>query len=184
MSIKKGDNRSVRHTKKRIRDGLIALMRQKPIQNISVKELTEHIDLNRGTFYFHYRDIYDLLEQLEADLLEQLQSVLSSPHEAPSEIIRELFVFFQENADLCSLLLGPSGDMAFVENTKHAISKTLIKIWETSEPNVSRNDYDFFSAYIINGFTGMVQLWYETGMKRTPEEMAPFVSHVMTGIFV
>lgn len=181
MSIKKGDNRSVRHTKKRIRDGLLALMRQKPIQNISVKELTDYIDLNRGTFYFHYRDIYDLLEQLEAELLEQLQTVLSTHHESSLITVEELFVFLQENADLCSILLGPGGDMAFVQSTKQAISKTLIKIWQSSEPDVPKEDYDFFNAYIINGFTGLVQLWYETGMSRSPHEMAIFAGKIMTG---
>lgn len=183
MGIKKNDNRSVRHTKKRIRDGLLALMRHKPIQNITVKELTDYIDLNRGTFYFHYRDIYDLLEQLERELLDQLQTVLSTHHESPLVTVEELFVFLQANADLCSILLGPSGDMAFVQNTRLAISKTLIKLWTSGGPDVPKEDYDFFNAYIINGFTGLVQLWYETGMTRTPHEMAVFAGRILTGVF-
>ena len=45
------DNRSVRKTKKLLTDNLIALLKKKPINQISVKELTDLCDLNRGTFY-------------------------------------------------------------------------------------------------------------------------------------
>ena len=50
------ENRSVRNTKRRLREGLLRLLEQKPINEISVKELTELVDVNRGTFYFHYQD--------------------------------------------------------------------------------------------------------------------------------
>ena len=51
------ENRSVRNTKRRLRDGLLQLLDRKPINEISVKELTDLVDVNRGTFYFHYQDI-------------------------------------------------------------------------------------------------------------------------------
>ena len=61
---KKGDeNRSVRNTKRKLNQSLIQLMGEKQITQISVKELTELADVNRGTFYFHYTDIYDMLRQ-------------------------------------------------------------------------------------------------------------------------
>ena len=59
------ENRSVRNTKKKLREGLLRLMEDKPINEIPVKELTELVDVNRGTFYFHYTDIYDLLRRME-----------------------------------------------------------------------------------------------------------------------
>lgn len=183
MSIKKGDNRSVRHTKKRIKEGLIELMREKPIQNISVKELTEHIDLNRGTFYFHYRDIYDLLNQLEDELLDELQKVLIPNIQSPHETVEALFLFLKENADLCSITLGASGDMNFVERTKDTVAQTLIKIWNSNNPGIDPKEYEFFDAYIINGFIGIVQLWYESGMVRSPHDMAVFAADIISASF-
>lgn len=59
---KGGDqNRSVRNTKKKLRDELLRLMQTKSVNEITAKELAELADVNRGTFYFHYSDIYDLL---------------------------------------------------------------------------------------------------------------------------
>ena len=56
MSEKK-KNRSVLRSQKMLKDGFLDLMQQKPIQQITVKELCDHVDLNRGTFYLHYRDV-------------------------------------------------------------------------------------------------------------------------------
>ena len=64
MAENKTDRR-VRRTKRLLLESLTSLMKEKPIKDISVKELTDLADINRGTFYLHYRDIYDMLEQLE-----------------------------------------------------------------------------------------------------------------------
>ena len=52
-----------RVTKMLIRKAFTSLLSQKPIQSISVKELCELAGINRGTFYSHYTDIYDLLRK-------------------------------------------------------------------------------------------------------------------------
>ena len=71
----KQDRRKER-TEKEILNGLIALMQEKSMKNISVRELAERIDINRSTFYLHYTDIYDLIEKTENRLVEQILSVL------------------------------------------------------------------------------------------------------------
>ena len=58
-------DRRVRKTKKQLRQGLTQLLQTKNINEISVRELSDLVDINRGTFYLHYRDIYDLLDQIE-----------------------------------------------------------------------------------------------------------------------
>lgn len=63
--------RRVRRTRAMILNGFIQLMQQKPVKDISVRELADLVDINRSTFYLHYTDIYDLLEQTENNLMEQ-----------------------------------------------------------------------------------------------------------------
>ena len=57
--VKKEDHRT-RLTKMMILNAMTGLLKEKPIQNITVKELCERAEINRGTFYLHYHDIYDL----------------------------------------------------------------------------------------------------------------------------
>ena len=66
-------DRRVRKTKQQLQDGFIYLRKQKDLKEITVKELCELTDLNRGTFYLHYKDIYDLSEQLEESLFVSFQ---------------------------------------------------------------------------------------------------------------
>lgn len=52
-------DRRVRKTKKQLRECLTRLLKEKKVQDITVRELTDMADLNRGTFYLHYRDVFD-----------------------------------------------------------------------------------------------------------------------------
>lgn len=64
-------DRRVKYTKKVIKDTFLSLLEKKNISNISVKELCEMADINRGTFYRYYIDIYDLLKKLKMNLLKK-----------------------------------------------------------------------------------------------------------------
>ena len=81
QSSKKEDRRT-RKTKAQIKVALIELMAQKDITKISVKEIAERADINRGTFYLHYYDIYDVLEQIQNEFIETINQILDecSPH--------------------------------------------------------------------------------------------------------
>ena len=63
-------DRRVKYTKKVIKDTFLSLLEKKNISNISVKELCEMADINRGTFYRYYIDIYDLLKKIEDEFIE------------------------------------------------------------------------------------------------------------------
>ena len=55
-------DRRVRKTRAILKQSLITLMKEKSIKHITVKELCEQSDINRGTFYLHYSDVFDLFE--------------------------------------------------------------------------------------------------------------------------
>ena len=70
-----GDDRRVRKTKKALRQGLVALLAQKNLKDISVRELTDAVDLHRGTFYVHYRDIYELYDRMWQERIEEIREI-------------------------------------------------------------------------------------------------------------
>ena len=77
MPINNEDSR-VKRTKKLIRQGLVELAKTKRLNKITVKELTDYIEINRGTFYLHYKDVYDLVDALENELYNDFDAKLSS----------------------------------------------------------------------------------------------------------
>lgn len=66
-------DRRVRKTRALLLQGLVKMMENHDIQDISVKELTELVDINRGTFYLHYDDIYDMLHKVEDENVPGVQ---------------------------------------------------------------------------------------------------------------
>ena len=110
----KSDHR-IRVTKMLIRRAFTELLRTKPIQSISVKELCETAGINRGTFYAHYTDIYDLLKKMEEEMLVDFQQALRpllEVHEGgitPAKITAGIFQCLKENADICTVTLGLLG---------------------------------------------------------------------------
>ena len=63
-------DRRVRKTRALLLQGLVKMLETHDIQDISVKELTELVDINRGTFYLHYDDIYDLIMQIKGSAVD------------------------------------------------------------------------------------------------------------------
>ncbi|MDO5549944.1 MAG: TetR/AcrR family transcriptional regulator [Lachnospiraceae bacterium] len=97
-------DRRVRKTRQQLRRCLATLLKEKKIQEITVREITEMADLNRGTFYLHYKDVFDLLEQVEHDLLMEFNSTLqkyqaSDVQQKPSLIFSDVFHCVKKNAD-------------------------------------------------------------------------------------
>jgi len=159
MEKVKTNNRSVRHTKSRIKEGFLSLLNQKPVQEVSVKELTDFIDLNRGTFYTHYSDIYDLLDEMKTEMFEEMEKILSSSYTSSEGYTEAIFAYLGENADFTKILLGEHGDMAFVSQLKKSISSHLSYFWSKLNKDLDDLDYDILNTYIINGFIGIIEIY-------------------------
>lgn len=176
MNAKGDANRSVRLTKRRLSEALVTLLAQKPAREITVRELTTTAGVSRGTFYFHYCDIYDLLEKLETEQLEALHNVTdgvlaSLDSEAPPTTLEAMFGYLEENEALCAALLGPHGDPAFVQRLKKTIEKQVVGYFvEPGQEGDARGKY--LAGFAVSGCLGSVEKWLQDGKPCTPHEMA------------
>ena len=126
-------DRRVRKTRKLLRQSLFQLMEHKRVQDITVREITELSDLNRGTFYIHYKDVFDMMEQIEQELVEDFNRVFENftpniEHNDPLPLFIELFRYLQENADVGRVLLGPHGDIAFINRETERLNSIQITL--------------------------------------------------------
>lgn len=76
----------VQKTKNSILDAFIELRSEKPLEKITVKELADRARISKQTFYLHYKDIYDLSEQLEQELVKSLVDARCDKQESDDEI--------------------------------------------------------------------------------------------------
>ena len=182
------EDRRVRKTKKVLKESLSSLLMEKNINNITVKEIVDLADLNRGTFYLHYRDVYDMMTQIENDMFKEISDIsdrfsAAALKDSPRPYLLELFQYFSFNCIFCKLLLGLHGDMAFLSKLKNMIEdKCFYTIMETCPKN-NRQNYQFFATYAVSGCTGLLQRWLENDMKITPEELAQTASDLIQNGF-
>ena len=182
---KAGDeNRSVRNTKRRLREGLLRLMEQKAINEISVKELTELVDVNRGTFYFHYADIHALLRGVEDEFFAQFDAKLSetTPKLEADEghpYLTAIFSFLAENRDLCRIMLGRNGDMQFVERVKRLVDERCSYLWRALIPEGDTRRFKLYNAFVINGCVGLIQQLVEEKSPFTPTDIADLTATIV-----
>ena len=96
-------DRRVRRTKALLLQGLMQLMESKDVKDISVKELADLADINRGTFYLHYSDVYDMLSQIEDELFVEFHEIIDrtlTPDVAiyaPRATLLEIFSFLERH---------------------------------------------------------------------------------------
>lgn len=182
-------DRRVLRTKRVLRDALTALMEEKGFDGITVKDLTERADINRGTFYIHYRDKYDLLEQSEAEIIGVIESMAAEGFQNavqgkwinnngaidPSPFVRKLFVYLQENAPFMRVILGAGGDPSFQKRLREVIRQRALPILTSSGGEVLV-PADYLTAYVSSAHLGVIQNWLDNGMDLPPEQMADILS--------
>ena len=167
-------------TQKMFKSAFLQLLTTKPIQEITVKELCDEAGVNRGTFYSHYQDIYELLEQIEEEMFLQLQEIFisytNSPHSADS-FYHGLLEVFKQNYEMCIMLLGKNSDRNFVNKLLDYGKAIFLNTVEDKTSDMSKVErfYDFVSG----GCLSVLQRWIVSGMKVALDDMARFLQCVI-----
>ena len=189
MEDKKTDRR-VRKTKNLLRQGLTELLTEKSAKDITVRELSDRVDINRGTFYLHYRDIFDMIEQIEKEMFEDFHGVLErhppkSLNGKPLPMLGDVFRFVAKNADMCLALIGKNGDLAFVNRLKELVKVRCLNDWMALFQADQSQNFEYFYSFIVAGCIGLLQNWLENGRKESPDQMAALAERmIMNGIKV
>lgn len=174
------DNRRVRSTRRKLREALLVLMKEKPINEITATELSEYADINRGTFYLHFTDTYDLLHNVEDDLIEQFDRVLNSriPQNAEETILylTEIISFLKNNLPLYGVLFSSNNnDIHLLQRVRQLVRDKCSFFWNTRAPGVTKERMDLYTSFVAMGFIGVLSTWADNGMKEKPEEIAHLI---------
>lgn len=172
----KKEDRRVRRTKKLLSQGLIELMQHKQVKDITVRELADLVDVNRGTFYLYYRDIFDLLEQLEEELFEQLNAVILSHQGGPvlthiRPVLVDVFRIVAENKEICRVLLSDNGDIKFLQKLSDVIQEKLRTEWLHGSVH-NEAEFEYRYAFGALGFVGLLRTWLHRDCAESAEGMA------------
>ena len=166
-------------TRSNIRKEFLSLLQQYEFRAITVSMIIERCQINRSTFYLHYTDIYDLLEKTEQRLLQQLMDAVNENWTLPETpknffaFLEQTFNILSENAQLCSALIGPNGDIAFLRNIEKMIRDKGLQTLRSFAPKELREqDLQYAISFALAGCVGLVEHWLKNGCPETPTHMA------------
>ena len=159
-----------------LKEALVRLLEEKPLEKITVYELCTKAEVNRTTFYKYYGSPYDLLDDIRADFLHELEVNLQEK-ENPYSLQNILTYIFTHQA-ASKVLLKTAPDDGFLERI---ISLSLIS--DQLEAHISGDEAAHVKAYtkefIIFGSYSIVRKWLLAENPEPPEEIARIINQLV-----
>ena len=110
---KKAEYRSSIRSKTLIRSALVSLMQEKPFEKITITDIVRKADINRGTFYAHFKDSREVLDRIRTDALHEMEEAFYSlPADTvirnPRPLLDKITMFLSEESSYYKMLLSCS----------------------------------------------------------------------------
>lgn len=175
--IMKNDRRSIR-TRRQLWEALIALIQEKDYSEITIQEIADRADVNRVTFYLHYKDKHDLLLNNVNAMLDELISKIEPltrerfRMDEPPESMIQVFQYLTENARFFKIILGEKGISLVTTRLRKYLAALVIQRLEPAADTQPRVSMEALSQYAAGSLLGLIAWWLENDMPISPEEIA------------
>ena len=155
------NNQRTRLSKILLKNALMDLLSEKgSVTKISVRELCERADLKRSRFYAHLSDPKELLEEVEAELLdatrEHLQKIGAENDTGAHRYLLSFLIYIKENDKPFRTLLIDAGDPEF---RSKFMQQSIIQFVENLNISFPKDQEQYIYSYILNGSTGVIIQW-------------------------
>lgn len=176
-------------TKVKLKNSFIKLVREKGLDNVTVSDLARDSKINRGTFYLHYLDKYDLMEKLEEQAINDLKQILlfdkntenlNDPIELiPYDAILKALIYVKNDFDFIKTLASDGGDPNFILMIKEILSQMIdSKIQQSEKLTFSQKmlPEDYAREILLSSMVAILVLWIKKDAAESPEEIAVMIT--------
>ena len=146
------ENRRILITKQLLCESFISLLKQKPIDKISVTELCQAANVNRGSFYAHYADVYDLLGQIEGIVYERLCNAVRNCNYTKSDFprINKIIETVEAERSFCD---------AFLDKCCEINRQDITNEWRQKYPGLDDLTLNTTYTFMVKGSLGIIEEW-------------------------
>ncbi len=196
MEKKREDRRSA-YSKRAIRESLLALMQDKPLNKITVREICERADVNRSTFYAYYEDIYDLHRAILKDyfhcqhrVIAEGKRILGNRPDITDLTVADFYEFFlvyfglvMENKELYTFIYNRNADAAIHLNMRKLFYRELTRLLPQDTPDKIREAFYASFIFVSGGVTFLLIEWLRGGCRMPVETLAKRAAYFNNGVF-
>ena len=174
--MRKSDAR-VRYTERVIKESFLSLLREKPVNKITVKEVCESAELNRATFYAHYSDCFALLESIEQELLDAFgRSLRLIDGFDVSALIAAIYSMVEQHEEACRILIFNGASPSLPGKMIDLARESSIEAWKKQLHHASDADLEMLYIHLSNGLMNVVLGGYD---KYSRDEVISFVNRIV-----
>lgn len=172
-------NRRVLYTKKIIKESLLHLLQTKKIHQITVTDICKKANINRGTFYTHYSDAYDLLKTMEDELFDEILKYIeeTSIEEYKNVLLLKVLELIYDNKDLSKILLCQNLDNDIMDRIIYLANKAEIDKL-ISSPKIDDVFLDYFIKYSVGGVLAIIKGWLESDLNESPKYIMELINDI------
>ncbi|MCA0970526.1 TetR/AcrR family transcriptional regulator [Halobacillus litoralis] len=177
-------DRRKKYTRNVLKESLVKLLADKPLSEITVKEICTLADINRSTFYTHYRDHYDLLHKIEDEITEDMNRYLHSysyEHEEESlQMTEKILEYIIEHKLMFETLLNIDTASTFEKRLMDLTRNFMVNNWVEDDYNMNMAESKYLSSFVISGAIHVIKEWIDQDMKESPSEMAAMINRFVS----
>ena len=177
------EDRRVLYTKMFLKEALLELMREKPVDRITPTELCRRAGINRNTFYSHFYSVRELLQNVEDEFEDQVIRSLSTKIQTGTvyDLLCEVCETLYKQKALCEILLSEHGDASFLEKVVGMSKSITLAEWQKSGMDLADDTYDMALDFVVEGSLAVLRYWAQNDMKKPPREIAGLIDKMSNG---
>lgn len=177
-------DRRIKRTKMLLQNALVDLMLEKAVGKISVKELTQKADVNRSTFYLHYLDIYDMLEQMENEFVETIQGFFHDfftplPTSMPLTLFVNISEWLEQDKEYYVKLLRGSASRYIFEELESRIRDEFLTLLYLIFLDEESLDLRTRVNFTVSGTVGVLRMWVMEGGNISLVELSETIDDIL-----
>lgn len=171
-------------TRRTIRNALVDLMSEKELSAVTISELSARAEINRKTFYRHYRAIGDVVAELENEILSEFSEILKSGNDSLLNIgavFRDISALVERRRDFFVRLMTYNHDLFNNGKIKAMLRRTLAVSLRNAGADMDEQSIEAVSEFLISGVLALYADWFDSGCEGSLDFIAEISVGMATG---
>ena len=173
--MRKATDIRVVRTQNALLEALEELIKTKKLSCISITELCSKAGINRNTFYYHYNNIYELLDENKQMMIDELTDILTVNKTSNKEALTNLCKCIKKHPTFLNILISPNCDIDYFNDIFSVASENTRAIIENRKEIKTSRDY-LLCYYCNAGCNAVITNWIRNGMQESTEEIADIIT--------
>lgn len=158
-------------TKRALAGSLKEVMEEMPFSKISITDICDKCDMNRKSFYYHFRDKYDLVNWIYQT--EFISVAKEKEYDNIWEFIMDICLYLFNNADFYRKALQIEGQNSFFDYFTDILFAFVAEYTESGR--IAKTNFHYYVNFLVDAFTSSIRRWMLEKDLVPPEEFVPIL---------